>query len=431
VLRHSAPVRSQRVVAGLEEHSSRAPPPAARRGPEEEAMTDPAPKVVNDGYELVAVKKLKFHPENPNKGKVEAIEESIGENGFFGAVLVQRSSGRILGGEHTVKAAKKSGLEKVPVIWLDVDDARALKILLAANRTRDLAKTDDDMLTTILKTVQQGPGLVGTGYTDEYLASLIAPPEPIRVARSFNKPAEPVTKPGQMWKLGDHRLLCGDSTKRADVERLLDGFPPIVLSWTDPPYGVVFGRGVNQNRANAIRGDLSQSVIPVSFAVACEVLSENARIYMCGGSSNLQMAHSLFDHHLHLMPNLIVWVKDGFVMRRHNYHSQYELIFFGWKGVGGKEWHGDRKQSDVWQVARSKVTDHPTEKPLELPMRAIRNSSKRGEGVLDQFGGSGSTLDAAEQLERRCAMLEIDPGWCDVIVQRWEAVSGQKATLSS
>lgn len=373
---------------------------------------------------------LKMGP-NPrvNEERVPRVMASIKRFGFNAPIVADEKTKVILAGHTRYKVAIKLGLERVPVRFVTLTGNDLMLYKLADNKLGEDVPWDDQMLARIISKLwkEDRPGVQTAGFTDATVARIIneakkKDPEP---PAAPEKPKQAVTQPGDVWKLGDHLLLCGDSTNRDQVIAFLNGARPACL-FTDPPYGVMHGRG-GLKGVNAIRGDLSQAVIPVSFAIANEVLAEDARIYMCGGSENLQMYWTLWDHHLHLAPRIIVWVKDSFVLRRHNYHSQFEFIYFGWKGTGGGVWYGDRKQSDVWTVARKKETEHSTEKPVELAARAITNSTKPGSLVFDPFLGSGSTLIAAERLERRCVGIELDGAWCDVIVQRWERFTEKKA----
>ena len=234
---------------------------------------------------------------------------------------------------------------------------------------------------------------------------------------------------GDLWICGEHRVLCGDSTKAEDVVRVMAGEKADMV-FTDPPYGVSYGSA----KKGAISGDLSQVAIPLSFKTAVEVATTpEARLYYCGGSTNCPMYFSLFDSYCQQMPHLLIWVKESFVMRPNNYHSQFEVIYFGWKGTGGgaEFWFGDRKASDIWQVSRDKIGDylHPTQKPIEIPMRAIGYSAPPDGIVFEPFGGSGSTLIACERANRKARVIEIEPKYVNVILSRWEAETGKKAQL--
>lgn len=228
--------------------------------------------------------------------------------------------------------------------------------------------------------------------------------------------------PGDLITIGPHRLLCGDSTNADDVAKVMDG-EKADLVFTDPPYGVSV---VGTKNNKSIAGDLSQTVIPFSFELAVnEASKEDARFYFCGAEVNILMYQKLFDKYLKQLPRHIIWVKNGFVMKPNNYHNQYEIIYFGYKPRGGglDHWFGGRTEheaSDVWRINRDNGADylHPTQKPVELPSRAIKNSSPEAGLVFEPFGGSGSTLVAAHQLHRRCYGLEIDPKYCQVIIDR-------------
>jgi DNA modification methylase len=233
--------------------------------------------------------------------------------------------------------------------------------------------------------------------------------------------APTVTVAGDLWKLGKHRLLCGDSTKRDTYRTLLgDDRPELLL--TDPPYGVSYRNASSDKRA--ILGDLTQAAIPVGLACSLEVIDDNARLILFGGSDQFAMYLNLFDHHLRQQPRLIVWKKDNFVLRSVGFHSHFELAYYGWKGNGGGVWYGDRKVSDIWDIPRKKDTDHQTEKPIALFEIPIDHLVSPGGLVLDPFAGSGVTIIAAERLGRTAAVIEMDPHWCDVICKRWQAATG-------
>jgi len=247
----------------------------------------------------------------------------------------------------------------------------------------------------------------------------------------FDLPEKPVTEPGDVYRLGGHRLLCGDATAADDVIKLMNGEKTDMV-FTDPPYGVNVKGGKTKS---TIAGDLTMVAIPFSFELAVTVATrDKARFYFCGCENNLALYDKLFERFLRSMPRHIIWVKNGFVVSHVGYHKAYELIYYGFKpGGGGRgNWYGPRTQdnaSDVWKISRDSSSDylHPTQKPVEIPARAIENSSPPGALVYDPFGGSGSTLIACERLGRRCYMMDIDPVYCDVIVKRWEEFTNKKA----
>jgi DNA modification methylase len=208
--------------------------------------------------------------------------------------------------------------------------------------------------------------------------------------------------------------------------------------FTDPPYGVNI-QGSKSGRPTMIAGDLTQTAIPFSFDLAVTIATkDDARLYFCGGEVNLYLYQKLFEKHCRQLPKHLIWKKNAFTMKPNGYHYQYEIIFHGYKSGGGslEKWYGARTEeaaSDVWQISRDSSSDyeHPTQKPVALPARAIGNSCPPSGLVFEPFGGSGSTFLAAEQLKRRCFGLEISPQYCDVIVKRWENLTGKKAVLAT
>lgn len=377
---------------------------------------------------------LKPWPGNARQGDVGAIVESLRHHGQYRPLVVQASTGHVIAGNHTLQAARELGWQDIAVTMLDVDDDQAQRINIVDNRTQDLATNDEYALAQLLRDLAgTEDGLAGTGYDGDDLDDLLTELEAgeDRSGQDTDPgepPEEPRTKPGDVWVMGDHRLVCGDATSTDDVDLLFaDGACDMVF--TDPPYGVnVSGAG-----GRAIAGDLGNVAITGFFPLAVARLKPGHAIYLCGGASNVPLYFKLYELNCRQLPTIIVWVKESFVLRHHDYHSQYELIYYGWRD-GGKpsdRWHGDRKQSDVWNIKRDNAADyeHPTQKPVELPERALRNTCRPGGIVYEPFGGSGSTLIAAENVGRRCFALEIDPGYCDVIVDRWERHTGKTAVL--
>jgi len=251
---------------------------------------------------------------------------------------------------------------------------------------------------------------------------------------------EPITKPGQIWKLGRHKLLCGDSTKLTDVETLMDGELASMV-FTDPPWNVNYGAVDEKNaqgyKPRTIMNDSMDTedfkeFMQQSFSCMSKVSEPGAMTYVVMSAQewgNVMLA--LSDNNYH-WSSTIIWNKDRLVLSRKDYHTKYEPIWYGWKSDAPRNVPlTDRKQSDVWDIERpSKSDEHPSMKPIELVARAIQNSSEAGSNILDLFGGSGTTLIAAEQTGRRCFMMELDPKYCDVIVRRFELLTGEKAELA-
>lgn len=375
--------------------------------------------------ELVPVSSLKPDPTNArthSDKNIKAIAASLRDFGQRRPLVVWGNV--VIAGNGTLEAAKSLGwsevvVTRVPSSW-EHDRARAYA--LADNRTAELADWNAEVLAEQLVELDSLGWEVGDlGFeplnppdgADDIIEDVV--PEPPKIPR---------TKLGDMYQLGDHVLLCGDAMDRATYRRLMgDDLAPLLL--TDPPYGVAY----KDRKGGAIHGDLTQAAIPISFDCALVHLTPDARVYVFGGSDNFEMMNRLFTHHLHMQPRLIVWAKESFVLRPLGYHSQYELVYHGWKGVGGGAgfWYGDRKASDIWHVARDRDREHPTQKPVEVCAIPVRNSSAPGDLVLEPFGGSGSTLIACEQLGRAARVIELDPAFCDVIVGRWERLTGRTA----
>ena len=366
--------------------------------------------------------------------QVDQVAASISEWGWTVPCLVDDEGGMIAG-HCRLLAAKKLGITEVPVMvargW---SEAQKRAYLLADNKLAENADWDNNLLRVELEGLAQMEFDLGlTGFNVQEISLSMGDGDGLPEDSVPELEDDPVSDVGQLWALGNHRLLCGDATSKEDLDTLLDG-KRCDLLFTDPPYGIAHGSGASKSNEKRIRGDLTQALIPIAFDLSVtSALSGDARVYLCGGSSNLQMYASLFDHHLHQLVHIIIWVKDSFILRPHNYHSQFELIYFGWKGTGGAEWWGDRKQSDVWQESRDTGDDrlHPTQKPVALPGRAITNSLCPGGLVYDPFCGSGTTMIAAEGLNRTCYAMEIDPRYVDMTIKRWQMLTGQDATLES
>ena len=390
-------------------------------------------RILNDRYELVAVDAVRPHPRNPRVGDLAAISESISKNGFYGAIVAQRSTGYILAGNHRWLAAKKSGLTEVPVLWIDVDDRAAVKILLADNRTSDLGEYDDEALVGLLRELRTEEDLAGTGFSEKDVDKLIAEGNEPSIERLADGdedddasleevPETPDSQRGEVYQLGPHRLMCGDATAVTDLDRLLDGVQADLL-WTDPPYNVGYeGKTKKKLRIenDAMSADAFRTFLIESFSTASCGMRDGACFYI---------AHAdLHGHDFRLavlqvgwkLSQCLIWAKDQFVLGRADYHWRHEPILYGWKEGAAHHALADRTQDTVWQCARPRRNDeHPTMKPIALVERAIRNSTNAGDRVLDPFGGSGTTLIAAARSGRIAYLMELDPRYCDVIRKRW------------
>jgi site-specific DNA-methyltransferase (adenine-specific) len=393
-------------------------------------------KVLPQEYELVPAADLRLHPENPNQGDVGAIAESIEENGFYGALLVQRSTGYVIAGNHRVKAVVAQGLGKVPVIWVDIDDDRARRILLADNKTAQMATYDEEMLGALLKDLAVSEaGLAGTGWEGDELDRLLA-----RSAVELGDddvpdvPDAPVTRPGDVWLLGEHRLVCGDAADPTAVAAACGGEPAELL-WTDPPYGVEYvGKTADALTIKGDNADGLADLLAASFSAAGQSLKPGSPVYVAhpAGSLSLVFLERFLGAGWRLHQTL-VWVKDTMVLGHADYHYRHEPILYGYtpggygrRGRGGDGWWGGNDRTSVLEYPKPSASrEHPTAKPVDLVAHCLQNSSATGTLVLDPFGGSGTTLVAAHRLGRRAALVELDPGYCDVVCARWEALTGE------
>ncbi len=422
--------------------------------------------------ELRPLASIRPYDNNPrhNDEAVDAVAASIREFGFRQPIVVDEE-GVIIVGHTRYKAAKRLGMEFLPVhvaTGLSPEQARAYRI--ADNQAATIATWDEDRLPLELMALQEaGFDLDLTGFTaDELLRLMESPTEGLTDPDAVPEPPdEAVTQPGDLWVLGKHRLLCADSAKPEDVDRLLAG-AAIHLVNTDPPYNVK----VEPRSNNAIAAGLSsfetthhqkldverhpekaqpttRKLRPKDRPLANDFLGEEAfdhllnawfgnlsrvllpgrGFYIWGGYSNLGNYPPALRANGLYFSQAIVWDKEHPVLTRKDFLGCFELAYYGWKEGAAHQFFGPNNAPDLWHVKKVTPTAmiHLTEKPTELAVRAMEYSSLRGENVLDLFGGSGSTLIAAEQSGRHAYLMELDPLYCDVIVQRWEQFTGRKA----
>jgi len=424
--------------------------------------------------ELRAIDSIRPYEHNPRKNDsaVDAVATSLREFGFRQPIVVD-AEGVIIAGHTRYKAALKLGLAKVPVhVATDLTPEQVRAYRLADNKTGELATWDFEILPIELAALQEaGYELDILAFDDKELAQLLdtdvqqgltdpdAVPEP---------PDEAITRRGDIWLLGDHRLMCGDSASAEDVDRLLDG-ATIQLCNTDPPYGV----RVEPRSNNAIAAGLSSfqgtrhhqrfdverhpekaeathqkmrakdrplvndfvsdeefdRLLDAWFGQIARVLEPGRAFYCWGGYANLGNYPPMLKKHDLYFSQGIVWDKQHPVLTRKDFMGAFEICFYGWRLGAGHKFLGPNNATDLWAVKKVNPQSmiHLTEKPVELAVRAIQYSSKPGENVLDLFGGSGSTLIACEQTGRRCFAMELDELYCDVIVKRWEEFTGRKA----
>jgi DNA modification methylase len=367
--------------------------------------------------------------------QVAQIAASIVEFGFVNPVLVD-AEGVLIAGHGRVMAAKQLGLASVPVLrlgHLSPAQARALRLadnqialnsgwdeaLLAAEiaRIRDEAVVDLDVLGFSGVELDRLLAAADAGLDDD---ADDAPPPPVL----------PVSRTGDLWRCGEHRLLCGDATKIEDVQRALGAGHLADMGFVDPPYNVAYegGTAAKMTIANdALGGGFPEFLRP---ALANLLSVTKGACYVCMSSSEWPTLHRVWQEAGGKWSSTIIWAKNTFALGRADYHQQFEAMLYGWKAGAQHYWCGARDQGNVWHFDKPARNDlHPTMKPVALVERAIRNSSKPRDTVLDCFGGSGTTMIAAERTGRRAVLLEIDPAYADVIVRRWQETTGEAAVL--
>ena len=384
----------------------------------------------------LGLEEIKPYEKNPrnNDNAVDAVAASIREFGFKVPIIIDKDN-IIVAGHTRYKAAKKLGLKTVPCIKADdLTDEQVKAFRLADNKVAEKADWDFELLNEELETITMDMDQFGFDLPEEETPTEIIEDDVPDV------PEEPKSKYGQVYQLGNHRLMCGDSTKNEDVEKLLNGVKADLLI-TDPPYNVSMERKSkdvlkSDNYSHIENDELSEDEFKIFlksvFTNANDSLKDDASYYVfsCqGGDSELMMMMMMRECGIRCR-HQIIWVKDApvFSMGRLDYDYKHEPILYGWKKKHNFYRKGQQDKS-VWEFKRTANKLHPTMKPVELIVNALMNSTKNGNIVIDLFGGSGSTLMACEQTERINYSMELDPHYVDVIIQRWENFTGKKAVL--
>lgn len=388
--------------------------------------------------ETFKISDLSTYHKNPRRGDVDAIAESLKARGQYRPIVVNIGTHashdyEILAGNHTYLAAKKLGWKTIQATTVDVDDDQAAQIVLADNRLADLGGYDDETLSALLSDVSS---LDGLGWSQDDVDELAAALEPERDDSEVEDVEVPDDAPqrvkrGEIWVLGEHRLMCGDSTKPEDMRKLLGG-GEADLWLTDPPYNVAIVAKTkkhltieNDSWAN---DDEFVEFLRKAFVTALDVLKPGCAFYVWFAQTQAENFLAAADKAGMTIRQTLIWAKSTFSLGRQDYQWKHEPCLYGWKDGASHRWFSDRKQTTVLEFEKpARNAEHPTMKPVPLMAYEIRNSSRVGDTVLDSFGGSGSTLMACEQTGRKCVTMELDPHYCDVILKRWEDYTGQKA----
>ena len=379
------------------------------------------------------------NPRTHSDAQVAKIAASIVEFGWTSPVLVDGSQG-IIAGHGRLAAARKLGLAEVPVIELShLTPAQKRAYVIADNRLALDAGWDEEMLALELAELSEaGYDLDLTGFDADELADLLAGEETTSEGQTDEDaapevPVTPVSKPGDVWICGNHRVLCGDATD-ADAYATLLRDEVADMVFTDPPYNVDYSNSAKDKMRGTDRPILNDNLgagfYDFLLAALTPLLAHcGGGIYVAMSSSELDVLQKAFRAAGGKWSTFIIWAKHTFTLGHADYQRQFEPILYGWRDGAQRHWCGARDQGDVWNIKKPHKNDlHPTMKPVELVERAIRNSSRPGDIVLDPFGGSGTTMIAAEKSDRKARLIELDPKYVDVIVKRWQDWTGKQAT---
>lgn len=398
--------------------------------------------------EVVTVPIDDLRPDSANPRRIsdrelEALTRSLQQWGFVQPVLARRDDRTVVGGHQRLTAARKLGLKTVPVIWLDMSLEQARLLNMALNKIS--GEWDEELLARLVADLQpvEGIDLALSGFTEDELVTLL---KSLEVRERKDKPedfdveaaldaARAATRAqrGELWALGDHRLLIGDSTDTAAVERLMNG-KKAAMAFTDPPYNVAYGDHGGQQRGQRRRRIQNDAMPRDEWETFCRGWAKSliawvdGALYICMSTKEWPLVSRVPDEAGAHWSDTIIWSKDRFTLGRADYQRQYEPIWYGWPRESKHQWHGGRDQGDVWTIERAADNAaHPTQKPLALVERVISNSSAPSHLVLDLFLGSGSTLIAAERTGRVCYGMELDPHYGSVVLARWESFTGKEA----
>jgi DNA modification methylase len=368
--------------------------------------------------------------------QVAQVAASIREFGWTNPLLVA-ADGTIIAGHARLAAARKLKMTEVPVIVLDhLTDAQRRALVLADNRLALDAGWDEEMLRVELASLQEdGFDLEVVGFSDEELENLLRDPEESNGLTDEDavpdEPERAITVAGDLWMLGDHRVLCGDATSMDAIQTVLAG-GLADMAFTDPPYSVSY-TGKTARKLTIKNDDLGAGFYDFLREACTNVLAvTKGAIYICMSSSELHTLFRAFTDAGGHWSTFVIWAKHHFTLGRSDYQRQYEPILYGWRNGTDHFWCGARDQGDIWFIKRPMANlEHPTMKPVELVERALRNSSKTRDTILDVFGGSGTTLIACEKSGRQARLIELEPKYCDVIIRRWQEFTGREAKLES
>jgi site-specific DNA-methyltransferase (adenine-specific) len=394
-----------------------------------------------DNLEFVPVENLIPYARNSrthSDAQVAQIAASIKEFGFTNPVLIDEADG-IIAGHGRLLAARKLGMAEVPCLRLGyLSEIQKRAYVIADNKLALNSGWDDEMLKLEFADLKEfGFDVTLTGFSDEELDAMT----PVELNEGLTDPDEappppenPITKPGDIWVMGKHRLLCGDSTSMDDLAKLCQD--QLVDMWlTDPPYNVAYEGGTKEKltiQNDSMGDDQFRQFLRDAYTAADSVMKPGAVFYIWHADSEGYNFRGAAQDSGWKVRQCLIWKKSSLVMGRQDYHWKHEPCLYGWKEGASHLWATDRKQTTILEFDKpTRNGEHPTMKPVALFEYQLLNNTKGGDAVLDSFGGSGTTLIAAEKNGRVARLMELDPKYCDVIVKRWQDFTGKKATLEA
>lgn len=359
----------------------------------------------------------------PGDKEYEKLKRSIDEFGYVDPLIWNKRTSRLVGGHQRLKVLKDMGIDEVDVVVVDMDEEKEKALNVALNKIS--GDWDKDKLMLLITDLQGEDFDVSlTGFDPEELDDLFkddikdgVKDDNFDVDKELKKPT--MTKPGDLWQLGEHRLLCGDSTKEESYNLLMAG-KQANLVITDPPYNVNYQGSAGKIKNDNMKDDAFYQFLLAAFTNMEKSMADDASIYVFHADTEGLNFRKAFSDAGFYLSGTCIWVKQSLVLGRSPYQWRHEPILFGWKKKGKHCWYAGRKESTIWEFDKPKKNkDHPTMKPIPLLAYPIMNSSMTNSIVLDPFGGSGSTLIACEQTKRICKTIELDEKFCDVIVKRY------------
>lgn len=403
---------------------------------------------------------LVHYSRNPRRGNVSAIVESLSRHGQYKPIVVRAGTNEVLAGNHTLMAAREMGWDQIAATFVDVDDDEAARIVLVDNRTNDIAGYDDAELADLLESL---PTLDGTGFDAASVEELVhgteqEPAEAPESADELPETAPALAQLGQVYELGDHRVICGDATDPGVLASLLGEERPEMM-WTDPPYGVEYqGKTEEALRIQNDGADDLEALLLDSFTAAVGVLRAGAPVYIAHSDTRRVSFETALREAGFLVRQNLIWVKNTIVLGHSDYQYKHEPVLqaetpteedpaeegkshgpvlYGFApgaegrlGRGGPRWFGTNNRATVFEVPKPPASrEHPTMKPVRLILDMMANSIRPGKTVLDPFAGSGSTLIAAHYHGAKARVVELDPQYVDVICARWQKESGELPRL--